>query len=127
MEPPGFGFKHDPICGVLPALNYWAKDRVARTEIVHNKNCKNHLAVLPCVEMEGAMKTGDEGVVLISASEAARRLGFHPSKISRLVKAGKIKGHRFGDGPKAPIRIDVEELKAYAERCKVRKVRKVKA
>ena len=50
---------------------------------------------------------------LYTRAEAARRLKIGLRTLDRRLANGHLACHRFGDGPRAPVRISEEQIQAY--------------
>ena len=49
----------------------------------------------------------------ISITEAAQVLGIDHQTVRRMISRGELPAYRIGAGPRAPIRLDIEDV----ERC----------
>lgn len=54
-----------------------------------------------------------EATHLLTVHEAAERLGQHEETVRRKIREGTIPALRLGHGPRAPIRVDEDELDAW--------------
>ncbi len=56
------------------------------------------------------MTTDDE---LLTASEVAHRLKVHPETVRQWVRDGRLRAIRFGNGPRASLRIRASEVERF--------------
>ncbi len=50
----------------------------------------------------------------ITIADAARILGLSTDTVRRRISDGELRAYRVGRGPKAPIRLDLDEVSDYA-------------
>lgn len=50
----------------------------------------------------------------ITIADAAQILGLSKDTVRRRISDGELTAYRLGRGPKAPIRLDLREVSAYA-------------
>ena len=48
----------------------------------------------------------------VTIQEAAEYLGCTPLTIRRRISSGELKGYRIGEGQRAPIRVDLEQIES---------------
>jgi excisionase family DNA binding protein len=56
---------------------------------------------------------------LLSAAEAAERLGVEPETVRRLVRSGELEAHKTGAARNSHLRISEQAIVDYLERHKV--------
>lgn len=72
--------------------------------------------VRSCLNTDAVLISHTRGQQLVlTINDICRILKCSPTTIYRLIKAGKLRAHRLGDGPSASLRVDEDSLREYIE------------